>query len=342
MSRDSQMAQVATQDAMKDAGLSREDLEPISDRVGVIMGTTLGGYELGIRQVMPFPEQRIGPFSLLHSLPNLPSYFVAKEAGAEGPSLTISDACASGTQSIGEAAGFIRRGMADVVLAGGVEALIEECLIAGLESMGVMALGFEDNPTAACKPFDANRSGLVYSESAAVLVVESLAHARARGARIYAEVVGYGVATDISSPAIPNPTAKPGRVAMQAALRDAKLNPDQIGYINPHGPGTKGDAAETLAIKQVFGERAYEVPISSTKSMVGHPMGATGAIETTVCALTIHRGVIHPTINYETPDPECDLDYVPNVAREAKVEAAMCNNNGLGGQNATVILRSLS
>src|SRR5258707_13278080 len=163
------------------------------------MGTTLGGWELGLHQLMPFPQQRVGPFALLHSLPNLPTYFVAREAGAEGPSLTISDACASGTQSIGEAAGYIRRGMADVVLAGGVEALIEESLIAGLESMGVMALGFEDNPTEACKPFDANRSGLVYSEAAAVLVVESLAHAMARGARVYAEIVGYGMTTDITS-----------------------------------------------------------------------------------------------------------------------------------------------
>ncbi len=342
MSRDSQMALVAAQDALRDAGLSKEDLEPISERVGVVLGTTLGGYELGIHQIMPFPQQRVGPFSLLNSLPNLPSFYIAREAGAEGPSLTISNACASGTQSIGEAAGFIRRGMADVVVAGGVEALIEECLLAGLESMGVMALGFENNPTEASKPFDANRSGLVYSESAAILIVESLAHARARGAHIYAEVMGSAVTTDITSPAIPNPSAKPGRIAMQNALRDARLSPDDIDYINPHGPGTKGDATETLAIKQVFGERAYEVPISSTKSMMGHPMGATGAIETAVCALTIAKGVIHPTINYVTPDPECDLDYVPNEARQADVKVAMCNNNGLGGQNATVILRSLS
>ncbi len=341
MSRDSQLAQVAARQAMLDANLTKEDLAPLAERVGVVMGTTLGGYEIGIHQIMPFPEKRVGPFALLNSLPNLPGYYIAREVGAEGPSLTLSNACVSGTQAVSEAAGLIRSGMSEVVLAGGVEALLEESLFAGLEAMGVMALGFEDNPTEACKPFDANRSGLVYSEAAAVLVVESLAHAVARGARVYAEIVGYGMTTDITSPAIPDASAKPGRVAMQMALRNADLLPEDIDYINPHGPGTKGDAVETLAIKQVFGERAYNIPISSTKSMIGHPMGATGAIETAVCALTIANGVIHPTINYQTPDPECDLDYVPNQARRADISVAMCNNNALGGHNATVILKRL-
>ncbi len=340
MSKDSQLAQVTAREAMKDANLTKADLAPIAERVGVVMGTTLGGYELGIHQIIPFPQSRVGPFALLQSLPNLPGFYVAREVGAEGPSMTLSTACASGTQTVGEAAGFIRRGMADVVLAGGVEALMEECLLAGLESMGVMALGYADNPSAACRPFDANRRGLVYSEGVAVIVIESRAHALARGARIYAEIVGYGTATDITSPAIPDATAKPGRIAMQAALADANLPPTAIDYINPHGPGTKGDATETLAIKQVFGDHAYRLQISSTKSMLGHSMGATGAVETSVCALTIANGVIHPTINYETPDPECDLDYVPNKARRADVRIAMCNNFGLGGQNATVILKA--
>ena len=339
MSRDSQLAQVAARLAIRDANLTNADLAPIAERVGVVMGTTLGGYEIGIRQIMPFPQKRIGPFALLNSLPNLPAYYMAREIGAEGPSLTLSNACASGTLAVGEAAELIRRGMADVVLAGGVEALIEECLLAGLESMGVMALGFEDNPAAACRPFDANRSGLVYSEGAAVLVIESRAHALARGARQYAEIVGLGMTTDITSPAIPDPSAKPGRVAMHVALRDANLSPNDIDYINPHGAGTKGDAAETLAIKQVFGPRAYQIPISSTKSMLGHSMGATGAVETAVCALTLAHGLIHPTINYQTPDPECDLDYVPNEARKAEINVVMCNNNGLGGQYATLILK---
>jgi 3-oxoacyl-[acyl-carrier-protein] synthase II len=342
MSRDSQLAQVAARQAMQDAHLTREDLAPIAERVGTVMGTTLGGYEIGLQQIMPFPEKRIGPFALLNSLPNLPGYYIAREVGAEGPSLTISNACVSGTQAIGEAAGLIRNGMAEVVLAGGVEALMLESLFAGLEAMGVMALGFEDNPTEASKPFDANRSGLVYSEAVAVLVIETLAHAQARGAHIYAEVVGYGASTDITSPAIPDPSAKPGRIAMQMALRNANMTPQEVEYINPHGPGTKGDAVETLAIKQVFGEHAYNIPISSTKSMLGHPMGATGAVETAVCALTIDRGVIHPTINYRTPDPECDLDYVPNQARQADISVAMCNNNALGGHNATVILKRVS
>jgi len=342
MARDSQLAQVAARQAMRDAGLTKADLAPIAERVGVVMGTSLGGYELTIHQIVPFPQKRIGPFTLINALPNLPGFYVAREAGAEGPSLTVSTACASGTQSIGEAAGLIRRGMADVVLAGGVEAVLEEQLMAGLEAMGVMALGCEDNPAEACKPFDLHRHGLVYSEGVGVLLIESRAHALARGARVYAEIVGYGMTTDITSPAIPDASAKPGRVAMQKAIRDANMPLEAIDYINPHGPGTKGDATETLAIKQVFGERAYQIPISSTKSMLGHSMAATGAVETAVCALSIVHGMIHPTINYQTPDPECDLDYVPNHARRAEVNVAMCNNNGLGGQNATVILKRAS
>lgn len=342
MARDSQLAQVAARQAMRDANLTKADLASAPERVGVVMGTSLGGYELTIHQIVPFPQKRIGPFALINALPNLPGFYVAREVGAEGPSLTISTACASGTQSIGEAAGFIRRGIADVVLAGGVEAILEEQLLAGLEAMGVMALGFEDQPTEACRPFDLHRHGLVYSEGVGVLVIESRAHALARSARIYAEIIGYGLTTDITSPAIPDASAKPGRVAMQMALRDADLPIDAIDYINPHGPGTKGDATETLAIKQVFGERAYQIPISSTKSMMGHSMAATGAIEMAVCALSIVNGVIHPTINYQTPDPECDLDYVPNQARRAEVNVAMCNNNGLGGQNTTVILKRAS
>ena len=183
MSRDSQLAQVAARDAMKDANLTKADLEPISERVGVVMGTSLGGFELSVHDIAPFPQKRIGPFALLNALPNLPGFYVSREVGAEGPSLTVSTACASGTQAIGEAAGMIRNGAADVVLAGGVEALVEECLLAGLEAMGVMSLGHEDKPSEACRPFDANRHGLVYSEGAAVMVIESRAHALARGAQ---------------------------------------------------------------------------------------------------------------------------------------------------------------
>jgi len=341
MSRDSQLAVVTARDALADAGLSNSYLETIPERVGVSIGTTLGGYEIGIKQVMPFPQTRIGPFALLNSLPNLPGYYISREMHAEGPSLTISTACASSTQSIGEGAGMIKRGLADVVFAGGVEGLVQECLIAGLEAMGVMATGYENNPTEASRPFDADRRGLVFSEGVAIMVLESLKHALARGARIYAEVLGYAASTDISSPAIPDSTGKPARQAMSWALADAHLPPDVVDYINPHGPGTKGDATETLAIKQVFCERAYKIPVSSTKSMLGHPMGGAGAVEAMVCTMTIADGVIHPTINYQTPDPECDLDYVPNQAREAKVRVAMSNSFGLGGQNATVLLGAI-
>ncbi|HVO41744.1 MAG TPA: beta-ketoacyl-[acyl-carrier-protein] synthase family protein [Aggregatilineales bacterium] len=337
MARASQLAQVATQQAMQDAGLTGADLEPIAERVGIIAGTTLGGLEVNMHEVLPFPAIRVRPTSLMNSLPNMPAYYMASLTNAEGPSSTLSTACASGAQVVGEGAEWIQYGRADIVFAAGVEGLIEENLVAGLEAMAVMAPGFEDDPTRASRPFDANRKGLVLSEGTAVVVLESLERARKRGARIYAEVLGYGFSTDNSSPAIPRPDGKPARLAMEMALKDAHLSPEVIEYINPHGPGTKGDAVETLAIKHVFGERAYNIPVSSTKSMMGHSMGASGALEAVASILTIFDGVIHPTINYETPDPECDLDYVPNVAREAKVRYAMSNNYGLGGQNATLV-----
>jgi len=341
MSRDSQLAVVATRQAMRDSGLTTALLESCTDRVGVVMGTTLGGYEIGLREIAPFPKHRIGPYALMNSLPNLPSFYMAREVLANGPSLTVSTACASGTQAIGQGADLIRHNQADIVFAGGVEALIEASLIAGLESMGVMALGFESNPKAACRPFEANRSGLVYSEAVAVLVLESLAHASARGAHIYAELIGYGMSTDRANPAIPDPSGRPARLAMQNALNDARIAADDVNYINPHGPGTSADAIETRAIKQVFGDRAYQIPISSTKSMLGHSMGATGAVEALVTVLTIATGIIHPTINYDVPDPACDLDYVPNTARDATVKVAMSNNLGLGGQNASLIFRAM-
>jgi 3-oxoacyl-(acyl-carrier-protein) synthase len=227
------------------------------------------------------------------------------------------------------------------MFAGGVEALMQEYLFAGLESMGVMAAGYEDNPEEACRPFDLDRRGLVYSEGVAVLILESLVHAKARGARIYCEILGYATSTDNASSAIPDPTAKPAIRAMQWALDSAHVAPERVDYVNPHGPGTKGDAVETLAIKKVLGEHAYNIPISSTKSMIGHSMGAAGAVETAVCAMTICDGVIHPTINLRTPDPECDLDYVPNQAREHKVRIAVKNSFGLGGQNASLVLGAL-
>src|SRR5258708_5152489 len=254
MSRDSQFAVVATREAMKDAGLTGDYLATMADDVGVVLGTTLGGYEIGINHITRFPDVRMNPFALLNSLPNLSGYYVSKEVHGEGPSLTISTACASGTQSIGEGANWIFNNQAEIVFAGGVEGLIQECLLAGLEAMGVMALGYEDNPTAACRPFDLNRKGLVFSEGVAIVVLESLAHAKARGAHIYAEVLGSGVTTDITSAAIPDPTAKPARLAMVRALKNSRISADKVGYINPHGPGTNGDALETLAIKQILGE----------------------------------------------------------------------------------------
>jgi 3-oxoacyl-[acyl-carrier-protein] synthase II len=252
---------------------------------------------------------------------------------------TVVTACASGTQAIGEAAEAIRRGRADLMLGGGVDAIIHEILVGGFTVMRVLAADNE-HPERACKPFDARRDGFVSAEGATVMVLERLDKALDRGARIYAEVLGYAANTDAFHVAAPDPEGAGAIRAMRWALEDAGASPSEIDYINAHGPGTEvGDPVETKAIKSLFGEYAYQVPISSTKSMVGHPLGAAGAIEALACVKAIAEGVIHPTINYEVPDPECDLDYVPNVARKADVRTTLSNSFGLGGQNACLVLR---
>jgi 3-oxoacyl-(acyl-carrier-protein) synthase len=252
---------------------------------------------------------------------------------------TVVTACASGTQGIGEGAEAIRRGSVDLMLAGGMDALIHELTIGGFTAMRVLAADNE-HPEQACKPFDARRDGFVTAEGGVVMVLERLDKALDRGARIYAEVLGYSANSDAFHVAIPNPDGAGAIRVMRWALQDAGVSPDEIDYINTHGPGTPvGDASETKAIKAVFGEGAYRVPISSTKSMVGHAQGGAGAIEAMACAKTIETGVIHPTINYEVPDPECDLDCVPNRARRTDVRATLSNSFGLGGQNACLVLR---
>lgn len=344
MARASQMAQVAARMAMKDAGLSPDDVKAKSDRVGVVIGTGEGGYEVASHSLSAFrtANRRPHPLALVHALPNMPAFHVGLETGATGPLMTVVTACASGTQSVGEAARLIQNGNTDVAFTGGVEALILDYVLEALDSMGVLAKGYNDNPTAASKPFDANRSGFVFSEAAAILVLESLEHALRRGARIYAEVLGYAASSDAFHITAPDPEGRGAQKAMRWALDNARIVPTDVDYINAHGTATKlNDAIETVAIKRVFGDYAYKVPISSTKSMVGHCLGASGAVEVVACVLSITEGVILPTINYETPDPECDLDYVPNTARQAKLKHVLSNSFGFGGQNACIVLGAI-
>jgi beta-ketoacyl-acyl-carrier-protein synthase II len=343
MARSSQMAQVAARFAIQDAGLTESELEAETERVGVVVGTTQGGYEVASQSNVEFAMngRRPRPLEIVNSLPNMAVYYPSREARATGPILTVTAACASGTQSIGEAARYIRDGRADVAIAGGTEALIQDYILEGLGSMGVLARNFNDRPTEASRPFDADRDGFVYSEGSAFVVLETLEHALSRSAHIYAEVLGYGVSADNYHITAPDENGAGAIKAMKWALEDARVSPDDIDYINAHGTSTPiNDRVETRAIKQVF--NGYDIPpISSTKSMIGHCIGAAGSIEAIVSIMTIRDNCIHPTINYTTPDPECDLDYVPNEAREHEVNIVLSNSFGFGGQNACLVLGAM-
>jgi 3-oxoacyl-(acyl-carrier-protein) synthase len=269
----------------------------------------------------------------------MPAHHLSLRFQCQGYNNTLVTACAAGTQALGEAAEAIRRGAADLILAGGMEGMIHEAIIGSFTVMRVLASDNE-HPEKACKPFDARRDGFCSAEGGAVMVLERLDKALDRGARIYAEVLGYAANSDAFHVAAPDPEGAGAFRVMKWALESARVAPSEIDYINAHGPGTQvGDPVETLAIKRLFGDRAYRVPISSTKSMVGHALGGAGAIEALACVRTITDGVIHPTINYEVPDPECDLDYVPNQARRANVRTTLSNSFGLGGQNACLVLQ---
>lgn len=341
MARCSQLAVAAAREAVADAGFTNGF--PNHERVGVLLGTAIGGLDKTDEGTTVLRKQgyaRVSPFSVPESAPNMPAHHVSKAFRALGPLTTCVTACASGTQSVGEAAELIRRGWADVVITGGVEAAISDMTIAGFVAMRAMPISYNDAPARSSRPFDKNREGFVFSEGCAILVLERLEHALARGAPIYAEVLGYASSSDAFHVAAPDPTHAGAIRAMRWALQYAGVKPEEIDYINAHGSSTPlNDAGETFAIKTVFGEHAYNIPISSTKSMIGHPMGASGAMEAIACALTLRDGRIHPTINYETPDPECDLDYVPNSPREARVNTTLSNSFGLGGQNACLVLR---
>lgn len=343
MARNSQMALATALMAVKDADLANPFEDP--ERVGVYFGTAIGGMERGIEGIEVLKEKglaKVNPFSLPSTLPNMAAFQVTHHFKALGPNSTITTACATGTQTIGEAAQAIRNGWADVVIAGGTEAIIKDFVMAGFSAMRALPINFNNEPARASRPFDSLREGFVFAEGAACVILESLEHAQARGARMYAEVAGFGSSGDAYHMAAPDPEGDGALRTMKRAIKNAGLQPDDISYINAHGTSTPAnDATETKAIKRLFGDYAHKIPISSTKSMLGHAMGASGAIEAIVCALSLYHQKIHPTINYEHPDPELDLDYVPNQARAAEIEVALSNSFGLGGQNACLVLKRL-
>ncbi len=338
-----QYALVAAQEAIADARLDMAHEEPT--RVGVIVGSGIGGlqsYSENIATAQARGLRKVSPFMIPNMLVDSAAGKIAIDFNMQGPNHAVVSACASGTSACGEAFELLRRGDADVMVAGGAEAAILPIVVSAFDVMGALSTRV-DNPAAACRPFDNDRDGFVMSEGAVILVIETAEHALARGARIYAEVIGYGSSADAYHMAAPHDTGRGAVSAMRMALAKAQdygVGPTQIDYINAHGTATRlNDRGETLAIKQVFGEHAYTVRISSTKSMTGHLLGAAGALETAVCAKVIETGVIPPTINLDNPDPECDLDYTPHRAVQSDVAVTLSNSFGFGGHNACIMLR---
>lgn len=339
MDRFVQFAVAASKSALEDAKLDvREQTNP--DRVGVIVGSGIGGLGTWEDQhtiLMEKGVKRVSPFFIPMMIANMASGQVSITVGARGPNTAAVSACATGTHSIGDAYKIIQRGDADVMICGGAEATIRPIGMAGFCAMRAMSTR-NDEPERASRPFDVDRDGFVMGEGAGVLVLESLEHALARGARIYAEVAGYGMSGDAHHMTEPDPTG--AALCMTRALADGELAPEQIDYINAHGTSTPvGDRSETKAIKSALGDHAYKTVVSSTKSMTGHLLGAAGGVEAVICSLVLQNGMIPPTINLDNQDPECDLDYVPNVARKADVQVAMSNSFGFGGHNATIVLK---
>jgi 3-oxoacyl-[acyl-carrier-protein] synthase II len=340
MARFSQLAVAATRQAVEDAGL---DLNRVDrERVGVLMGNGIGGMpntDAAMRTILSRGGMRLDPLFLPKMLPNMAAAQVSMIFGARGFNSTTITACAASTQALGEARDVIRLGRADVMLAGGTEAGISELGMSGFSVMRALSTR-NDDPQKASRPFDAGRDGFVAAEGSAMLVLESLKHARARGARILAEIVGFASCNDGYHLVAPPPDGEGAVRTMRWALEDAGLQPEDVDYINAHGTSTPlNDVSETLAIKSVFGEHAYRIPVSSTKSMIGHAFGASGALESLACVMTLQTGIIHPTINQEQADPECDLDYVPNEPRGADVRIILKNSFGFGGQNACLVFK---
>lgn len=339
MDRFSQFAVASALQAVKQANLEITDAN--RHRIGVIIGTGIGGistlYE-NMKVMIERGPMRVSPFLVPMMIPDTGPGMVAIHLGLQGPNLAIVTACATGTNAIGEATECIRRGQADAILAGGSEAAIVPIAMAGLNVMGALS-EHNENPQGASRPFDKNRDGFVMGEGAAVLVLESLEYAQERGATILAEVIGYGTTDDAYHISAPAENGSGAARCMSLALSNAGLGVEDIQYINAHGTSTPlNDKSETAAVKTVFGEHAYTIPVSSTKSMTGHLLGAAGAVEAVICTQVLNDQILPPTINYQTPDPECDLDYVPNNARKANVQHLMSNSFGFGGHNATIVL----
>jgi 3-oxoacyl-[acyl-carrier-protein] synthase II len=337
-------AWAAVAEAMRDAGLEN----PITDegmawRTGCIIGSGIGGINTMIRDIQEATLEgihKIGPFLVTALIPDMAAGYVAIYANARGPNYATVSACSSANHAIGDSLNIIRRGDADLMIAGGAEAGIGEIPVAAFSAMRALSTKCNDEPMRASRPFDAERDGFVIGDGAGILVLEELEHARARGAQIHAEVVGYGATDDASHITLPAPGGRGAVESMRVAIADAGLTTDDIDYINAHGTSTPpNDRSETAAIKTLFGERAYRIPVSSTKSMTGHLMGAGGGIEAIATIRAIQAGIVPPTINQEHPDPECDLDYVPNEAREHEVAVGMSNSFGFGGHNATLVFR---
>ncbi|HVM24070.1 MAG TPA: beta-ketoacyl-ACP synthase II [Candidatus Limnocylindrales bacterium] len=337
-------AWAATAEALRDAGLPIpiED-EALAWRTGAIIGSGIGGINTMIRDIIEAHDEgidRIGPFLVTAMIPDMAAGYVAIYANARGPNYATVSACSSSNHAIGASLNAIRRGEADVMIAGGAEAGIGEIPVGAFCAMRALSTKRNDEPEKASRPFDAERDGFVMGDGAGILVLEELEHARARGATIHAEVVGYGATDDASHITLPAPGGRGAVESMRIAIEDAGLSAGDVDYINAHGTSTPpNDRSETAAIKTLFGEQAYRIPVSSTKSMTGHLMGAGGGIEAIATIRAIQEGVVPPTINQEHPDPDCDLDYVPNEAREHEVTVGMSNSFGFGGHNATLVFR---
>jgi 3-oxoacyl-[acyl-carrier-protein] synthase II len=339
MDRFAQMILAAARQAEADSGI---DIAAETDRVGVSVATGIGGlksYQDCYDTLRDRGPDRVNPFSIPAIIPNMGAAWVSMELGTRGPLSSQCTACAASNMAIGESLDAIRLGRADVMLCGGTEAPVTEIGIAGFGAMRALSRR-NDDPEGASRPFDAGRDGFVMGEAGAILVIEELEHARARGADIYAELLGYGVSSDATHITEPDPTGQNPARAMNMAFRDAGIEPTEVGYINAHGTSTPlGDASETRVIKIAVGEEhAQKVPISSTKGATGHCLGAAGAVEAIFTTLAVTRGVLPPTINYESPDPECDLDYIPNESREADIRIGVSNSFGFGGHNASIVV----
>ena len=339
MDRFTQFATAATSEALEQAGLKID--ESNRDRVGILIGTGIGGIGTLLDQVDVMGQrgpERVSPFLIPMMISDSAAGMLAIRLGARGPNMSIATACASGNNAIGEATEMIRRGSADVMIAGASEAALVPLAMAGMNVMTALSTR-NDDPQSASRPFDRDRDGFLMGEGAGILILESIEHAQARGANILAELSGYGTTDDAHHISAPAENGAGAAISMKLALDDAALDIMDIGYINAHGTSTPlNDKSETAAIKTVFGEQAYQIPVSSTKSMTGHLLGASGAVEAAFAVMAIREGMLPPTINYHTPDPECDLDYVPNEPRKASPKNVMSNSFGFGGHNATLVI----